>query len=599
MADKFVSKRNLKFLLYEVFGVDELIEYEYFQDHSRETFDMIIDTAIKIGTDLMYPVFQEMDADPPQYMDGIVKTHPAVRTTMSEFGQGGWINANQSYEYGGQQIPTVIQNVLQFIFCAANYSLNAYPGLTRGAANLIVHFGSQEQKDQYLEKMFSGHWQGTMALTEPDAGSSLADIRTSAEDTGLGYYKIKGTKIFISAGDTDAVDNTIHMMLARIKGAPAGVKGISLFIVPKYRSNKNGESEFNDLTCAGIEHKLGYKGSPICQLAMGENGDCHGYLVGEPNKGLSYMFHMMNEKRVAVGIGAAAKATAAYYAALEYAQQRLQGRKVSEKDPLSAQIPIIEHADVKRMLLFQRAVCEGSLSLAIQAAKYLDLASVGEEAEKYDLMSDLLIPIVKTYPSEMGILSTSSAIQCLGGYGFCRDFPVEQYYRDIRIDTLHEGTTGIQAKDLLGRKVTMKGGKAYQLVIEEISITIGQAEVIPDLKEYAAKLTKALDVFKEVTDCLLELKQQGDLEKFEADAAIYLEMAGVLVVAWQWLMQAITAAKALTSGVSESDTNFYHGKLYTFKYYYKYELPKIEGLAAVLKNSDAITIKMNPELFLD
>lgn len=596
--EKVVSKRNIRFLLYEVFGVEELTKYDYFADHSRETFDMIIDTAHKLGMEFMYPVFQEMDANPPQYVDGIVKTHPIVKTTMRDFGRDGWINAPMAYEYGGQQIPQVIQNVVQFIFTASNYSLGAYVSLTRGAADLIVHHGSQEQKDLYLEKMFAGEWQGTMALTEPDAGSSLSDIKTSAEDTGKGYYKIKGQKIFISAGDTDAVENTIHMMLARIKGAPAGVKGISLFIVPKYRINENGEMEYNDVFCAGIEHKLGYKGSPICQLSMGDEGDCRGYLVGEPNKGLSYMFQMMNEKRIGVGIGATGKATAAYYAALEYANQRLQGRPLNEKDPNSPQVPIIQHADVKRMLLFQRAICEGALSLALQNAKYRDLMKVGEEAEKYDLISDLMIPVVKTYPSEMGILSTSAAIQCLGGYGFCRDFPVEQYYRDIRIDTLHEGTTGVQGQDLLGRKVTMKGGKAYQLAMEEVSKTIQEAEGIAELQAYAAQLKDAQKVFADVTDHLLAIKETGDREKFQADASLYLEMAGVLFVAWQWLLQAMVAFKALPTAI-DVDKNFYQGKLVTCQYFFKYELPKLESLAKTLKSSDGLTVAIDAALFED
>jgi alkylation response protein AidB-like acyl-CoA dehydrogenase len=597
--EKFVSKRNIKFLLYEVFGVEELNKYEYFADHSRETFDMIIDTAYKIGTDIMYPVLQEMDTNPPLFVDGIVKTHPIVKKFMRDMGQDGWINAGMSYENGGQQIPTVIQNVVQFIFTAANYSLNAYISLARGASNLIVTYGSPEQKAMYLEKMFAGEWQGTMALTESDAGSSLADIKTSAEDSGQGHYKIKGQKIFISAGDTDAVDNTIHMMLARSMGAPAGVKGISLFIVPKYRIKENGEFEFNDLICQGIEHKLGYKGSPICQLSMGENGDCRGYLVGEPNKGLSYMFHMMNEKRVGVGIGATGKATAAYYAALEYANQRLQGRAATEKDPLSPQIPIIKHADVKRMLLFQRSICEGALSLALQSAKYLDLAAMNEDDEKHALIADLLIPVVKSYPSEMGILSTSTAIQCLGGYGFCQDFPVEQYYRDIRIDTLHEGTTGIQAKDLLGRKVTMKGGKAYQLVVEEIGGTIAEAGKNPELQPYAAQLQDSLQLFREVTEHLLAIKAKGNKEMFEADANVYLEMAGIFFIAWQWLLQAITAANALAAKASESDQNYYQGKIVTFKYFFSYELPKMESLGKILKSSYGLTVDMDAALFND
>jgi butyryl-CoA dehydrogenase len=307
-----------------------------------------------------------------------------------------------------------------------------------------------------------------MALTEPEAGSSLADITTMAEPTDHGYYKIKGQKIFISAGDHDGADNVIHLMLAKIKGAPAGVKGISLFVVPKKRIDEKGQLVSNDVVTSGVFHKLGYRGCPIAQLSMGDSDNCRGYLVGEPHQGLLLMFQMMNEARIGVGAGAAAIASAAYYSALDYTKTRLQGRKLSTKDPTLPQIPLIEHPDVKRMLLFQRSVIEGALSLLMQAAKYADLAIVltGEEKEKNELLLDLLTPVAKSYPSEMGILSVSQGVQCLGGSGYCDDYPLEQYYRDARIHPIHEGTTGIQGLTLLGRNVTMKGGKAYKLYLE-------------------------------------------------------------------------------------------------------------------------------------
>jgi len=465
MAQQFFSRRNIRFLLYEVLNVEELIAYDHFKDHSRETFEITIDTMSKIAADIMYPIFQEMDAEPPRFENGIAHVHPGVRPFMRACGAGGWVNPTMAYEFGGQQVPSMVNFVTQFIMVAANYSLSAYVILTAGAANLLMAFASGELQQQYMLPMLAGEWQGTMALTEPNAGSSLADIKTVAADTGQGYYLIKGQKIFITGGSTDATDNTVHMMLARIKGAPAGVKGISLFVVPKYRVGLQGELEPNDIVCTGIEHKLGYKGCPACQLAMGDNNDCRGYLVGEPGRGLSYMFQMMNEERINVGSGALAKATAAYYASLEYCKERRQGRKLSDKNPDSPQTPIIDHADIKRLLLFQRAVAEGSLALALQVSKYMDLARVGVDQEKNELLVDFLVPVVKTYPSEMGILSTSAAIQCLGGYGYCHDFPVEQYYRDVRIDPIHEGTTGIQGQDILGRKVTIQQCRADKLLM--------------------------------------------------------------------------------------------------------------------------------------
>lgn len=599
MAERFASRRNIDFMMNEVFDVEALTRYPYYQDHSSETLNMIVDTAWKIGNEIMYPAFQEMDTNPPCWVDGQVKVHPVVKDFLREYGQGGWINAHMSYEFGGQQIPNIIHCITGFIFSAANYSLAAYPSLTSGAANLIACFGSKQLQDDYLEKMFAGEWQGTMALTEPDVGSSLADISTKAIAAEEGYYHIKGKKIFISAGSHEAVDNVVHLMLARIQGAAAGVKGISLFVVPQKRLNESGQLEPNDLSCDGIEHKLGYRGCPICQLSMGENNDCRGYLVGEANKGLAYMFSMMNEERINVGIGATAKAAAAYQAALEYSRQRLQGRKLSQKDPDSLQIPIIEHPDVKRMLLFQRAVAEGSLSLALQLSKYLDLAILEQDKEKHELLVDLLVPIVKTYPSEMGILSTSAAIQCLGGYGYCGDFPVEQYYRDVRIDPIHEGTTGIQGQDILGRKVIMKKGKAYMIFLEEAKLTVKEACDYPEIKDYADKLQEALGLLQEVTSSLISLASQGKIDDFLADATLYLEFFGIIAIAWQWLLQALVAQKALNGSPLERDINFYKGKLYTCSYFFNYELPKIEGLATRLKSTDGLTVQMPVAYFED
>lgn len=597
MAEKFASRRNIDFMLYEVFKAEELTQYDLYRDHSRETFDMMIDTLWKMADEFMYPLFQEMDLYPPQYIDGTAKVHPSMPEFMKQCGQGGWINAAWPYDRGGQQVPNLVNEVFSYLMGAANSSMAIYISLTTGAANLILNFGSLEQKDLYLKKMTAGVWQGTMALTEPDAGSSLADIRTSAENTGLGYYLIRGKKIFISAGDTTATDNTVHLLLAKIKGAPAGVKGISLFIVPKYRFSNSGALDYNDLSCDGIEHKMGAKGEPACQLSMGDNNDCFGYLVGEPNMGLSYMFQMMNEARIGTGIIAAAKATASYYACLEYTKQRVQGRKPGQKDPASPQIPLIEHADIRRLLLFQLSVTEGGLSLALQLSKYIDLAKMGIEREKHELLVDFLVPIVKTFPAEYGILSTSAAMQCLGGYGFCRDFPIEQYCRDIRIDAILEGSTGIQGIDLLGRKVTMKNGQAYKLFISEVKTTVMKARMIPEISQQADELSRGLELMNDVTTYLLGLAGQDKVEEFLADATLYLELVGILAIGWQWLIQGLAAHKELQGRVSEGDENFYRGKLLTLKYFTTYEVAKVDGLVRALKNSQGLTTCMDAGLF--
>ncbi|MDY0044463.1 MAG: acyl-CoA dehydrogenase family protein, partial [Syntrophales bacterium] len=333
MAEKFVSEKTIKFLVHDVFDVSQLVQYPYFSDHSREVFDMVLDTALKMGEDLYRPYFEEMDRLPVSLVNGRVKVHPHVRTIMKECGAGGWIGAEFPYETGGQQLPLTISLLSEFIFNAANYSAAVFASLTTGAAGLIESFGSHEMKEKYLPKMMSGEWQGTMALTEPQAGSSLSDVTTVAEPTDKGYFKLKGQKIFISAADHDGVDNIVHLLLAKIKGAPAGVKGISLFVVPRERFADEGGLEFNDVNSAGIYHKMGYRGSPIVQLGLGEENNCRGWLVGEPNRGLAYMFQMMNGARIGVGLGAAGIASAAYYASLQYTKERLQGRKLSQKDP--------------------------------------------------------------------------------------------------------------------------------------------------------------------------------------------------------------------------------------------------------------------------
>ncbi len=600
MADKFVGERNLKFLLYEVLDAPSLTRFPYYADHSRESFDMALETALKMGKNLMKPKLSDMDKMAPEYVNGRVKVNPVIKEVMKQCGEGGWIAASFSYDIGGQQLPLMISAASRFIFAAANYSTSTYPNLTTGAAHLILSFGTPDMMETFVPKMLAGEWQGTMALTEPQAGSSLADITTTAEPTDQGYYRLRGQKIFISAGDHDCVENVIHLMLGKIKGAPAGIKGISLFIVPQKRI-ESGALVPNDVNTAGIYHKLGYRGTPITQLSMGENNDCRAYLVGEPHKGLMYMLQMMNEARIDVGMGAAGIASAAYYASLDYAKERPQGRKVTSKDPSQPQIPIIQHADIKRMLLFQRAVVEGSISLILQCAKYADLARVleGEEKEKNELLLDLLTPVAKTYPSEMGILSVSAGVQILGGYGYCDEFPLEQYYRDARIHPIHEGTTGIQGITLLGRNVTMKKGQAFKYFLDEVHDTIRKAEEIPELKSFAGELKEAAEKLTKVTLHLMGVAQSKGPDIFLADSTLYLEFFGIVSIAWQWLAQALSARTALKKNPTGAEGDFYNGKVYTFQYFFRYELPKIEGLAKRLMDADGLTVRMPENYFAD
>ena len=601
MSEKFVSRRNLEFLLYETHNVERLSNLAYYEDHTRETYQLVLDTAQKLARDILYPYLGEMDKKAPFMDNGSVKVHPVVKSMMKEWGDGGWIGASMPYEVGGQQLPSIVSTACNFVFAAANFSSTGFPLLTSGAAHLLLSFGCEDMKEIYIPRMLAGEWQGTMALTEPQAGSSLSDIVTRAEPTDKGYYKIRGQKIFISAGDHDGAENIIHMMIARIKGAPPGVKGISLFLVPKKRISGDGSLESNDVTVATVYHKLGYRGCPITQLSLGENDDCRGYLVGDANKGLSYMFQMMNEARLGVGMQATAIASAAYYNALDYARERPQGRKPSGKDTNLPQIPIIEHADIRRMLLFQRAVVEGSLSLILQCCMYADLDRQrrDEAGDRYALLLDILTPVAKTYPSETGIISVSQGLQILGGYGYCQEFPLEQYYRDIRIHTIHEGTTGIQAMDLLGRKVLYKEGKALKIYIEELQASINSAALISELKPYSDRLKEAVEVIRKVTMGRIEVAMKGNTEAFLADATLYLEMFGLVTIAWQWLVQGTVAQKALESDCSATDKEFYQGKFHTMKYFFHYELPKIQGLASRLMEEDSLTLNMSGDVFKD
>ncbi|MEW5735421.1 MAG: acyl-CoA dehydrogenase [Thermodesulfobacteriota bacterium] len=601
MAAKFASRRNLSFLLYEVFDAASLSRYPYFSSHNRRAFDLVVDSAFSMAKNLMWPVLKEMDENPPELSQGVVKVHPSVVQIMKECGNGGWISASFPEDHGGDQLPLTLSNAARFLFAAANYSLSVYADLSTGAAHLLLSFGRKELQEMFVPKILEGKWQGTMALTEPQAGSSLSDIITTATPQGDGTYRIQGHKIFISAGDHSGVENVVHLMLARIEGAPAGVKGISLFAVPKKRVEKGGKLTGNDITVTQVYHKLGYRGTPLTELAIGEKGDCHGYLVGQENRGLSCMFQMMNEARLEVGLGATGIATAAYYAALDYAQKRPQGRKIGQKDMTLPQITIIEHADVKRMLLFQKAVVEGSLSLLMQCSMYSDLAMVtqGEEKEKYSLLLDLLTPIAKTYPSESGVLSVSAGIQCLGGYGFCDDFPLEQYYRDIRIHPIHEGTTGIQAMDLLGRKVVMKEGRASALFFAEVNAAIAAAGKFPELAEKASRLSDAMERLQKVTMHLIGVAQESGPEAYLADATLYLHFFGLVVMGWQWLVQALAVQKAMAERPGERENDFYRGKMLTAEYFFSYELPAHLGLAARLMEKNPVTLNMRPEFFVD
>lgn len=600
MSKQYVDINTLKYLLYDVHNLESLLHRERFQDHDKESLDLFLDSVKDFADRELFPFFKEMDEKPAYHKDGKVFVHEQVKKMMYDGGEMGLIAAPFDYDDGGLQIPLLTQTAAYYILDAANNHLPGYAALTQGAAELIIHFANQELKDTYVPNMLSGVWGGTMCLTEPQAGSSLSDVITKAVPTNDGYYKISGQKIFISGGDNDFTENVVHLVLARIEGAPKGTKGISLFVVPKNRPTTDGALEWNDVTTVADFQKLGQRGYCTTHLGFGDKEDCRGWLVGEPHKGLHYMFLMMNAARIAVGRGASAIASAAYYASLEYANERPQGRKLSsdgKKNPDEQQTLIINHPDVRRMLLMQKSITEGTMSLVLLAAKYYDIiqtAESEEEKEKYHLLLELIIPIVKTYPSEAGLQAVNNGVQTLGGYGFCADYILQQYLRDIRIFSIYEGTTGIQSQDLLGRKVTMKNGKALELLTAEIMGTIQQASKIDGLQGYAKTLGEKLQLAQKVMKSLMPYAMKGNYERYLADASIFMEFFSIILMSWTWLDLGVNASNDLTNGGNYSK-DFYESKLHTLKYFYTYELSKTTSLAEIIMNTEHITVKKETE----
>lgn len=596
-----MSQETLNFILFEVLECGNLTKSDFFNSFDEESMRLFLNSIKDFGDRDLYPVFRDMDEKPAYFEDGRIIIHPAFEKIMKEISSLGLMGSTFRVEDGGLQLPATIYNAAYFIIAAANNNVPGYSGLTSGSANLILTFGSEDLKNRYVSRMISGEWSGTMCLTEPQAGSSLSDVATQAVPLDDGSYQIKGQKIFISGGDHQFCENFVHLTLARIKGAPEGTKGISLFVVPNLRE-ENEELVDNDVIVAAEFQKLGQKGYCTTHLVYGEKENCKGFLVGEENMGLTYMFQMMNEARIAVGRDATGITSAAYYASLNYAKERPQGRRITDKgkkDLSKGQTLIINHPDVRRMLLFQKCIVEGSLSLVLQSAYYADLERIsnGEEKEKYGLLLELLTPIAKTFPSDRGIESVSEGLQVLGGYGFVSDFVLQQYYRDIRIMSLYEGTSGIQSLDLLGRKITMSDGKAVKLLAEEIRETLEGCGHYDELKSYSIALGENLILAQNVIEFLMGFAIKGQHERFLSDAKVFMDFFGTIVVGWQWLKMGLAATKCLKSEGEKQTQAFYESTLHTMKFYYKYEMPKTVGLAKTLMDPTVLTVKEDKEVF--
>ena len=610
---------TIDFLLHDWLNVEALATSDRFAEHSRETFDAVLDTCERIAREKYAPFNRTVDIEEPRFDGEKVILPKATYEARQAYAESGMLSAAQDYQHDGMQLPYSVIAAANTFFATASVSI-ASSMLTVGNANLLREHGTAMQNDVFANNEFNGRWAGTMALSEPQAGSSLSDVATRAAPDGDDFesdplgprYRLKGNKMWISAGDHELTENIVHLVLAKIPGPDgkliAGTRGISLFIVPKWMVNEKGEltGERNDVVLAGLNHKLGWRGTTNTLLNFGEGKHqplgkpgAVGYLVGQPHKGLACMFHMMNEARISIGLAATALGLAGYYASLDYAKNRPQGRPVQKagargavKDAEQPPVRIIEHADVKRMLLAQKAYCEGALALCLYCAKLVDVQRVGEPqaADEARLLLEVLTPIAKSWPSEFCLEANSLAIQVHGGYGYTRDFPVEQYWRDNRLNMIHEGTHGIQAADLLGRKVVMEGGRGLLLLGGRIEATAADARKHPELAPFAEALDGAWRQLERATQAAWST---GDAAEALANAVPYLQAAGHLSIAWTWLAVATTALRPDGNNAAPATA----GRLGACRYFFNYELPRIDAWLRVVESRDPTCAQMAEEAF--
>jgi len=579
------DREDLRFQLFEVANMADILTAEKFANIDAEIVEGVIDAAAKLAASHFEPFARLGDEKEPEFVNGTVKMIPETGEAVRAFAQAGFIAAPFDEELGGLGLPEMVVQSVYYIFATANVAFQGYGMLTAAAGRVLASFGDADMKRKYLAPMLEGRYLATMCLSEPQAGSSLSDITTSAKPQADGTYRISGSKMWISCGEHDISENIVHLVLAKIPGMAPGVKGISLFVVPKLRVDDAGQiTSENDVTLAGLNHKMGYKATTNCALNFGEKDNCIGYLIGEQNRGLEYMFQMMNEARIAVGIGATALGQCGFQASLAYARERPQGRHPENKDPTKPQVPLIEHADIKRLLLAQKSAVEGALALGIYCAALIDTCKVTDNEitkAEGDLLLQILTPITKSWPSEFCLEANKHALQILGGAGYTRDYPIERCYRDNRLNPIHEGTHGIQGMDLLGRKVMMDNGAGPRLLARKISEDI---DAFSDARagDMCDALRSAVDRFEAVT-ATLSAELAADRRKGLANATLYLDFTGHIVLAWMHLR---IVRAALRKEDVEGASNFLSGKIQSARYFYSRELVRTIGWAETLLGND-------------
>ncbi len=597
MASLIMSARDLEFLLHEWLDVSRFTDRDRYREHSRETFDQVLELSRELAERYFAPHNRDNDLREPTFDGEKVHLLPEVKQALDAFAAAGLVGAGMDERVGGMQLPHTVFTACMAWFYAANVATTSYSMLTMGNANLLAAHASPEQIDRFVRPMVAGRWFGTMALSEPQAGSSLADITTKAVAQDDGSYRIFGRKMWISGGDHELADNIVHLVLARIPGAPTGTRGISLFIVPKYLVADDGSlGERNDVVLAGINHKMGWRGTVNTAPVFGDGAftpggapGAVGYLVGEANRGLTYMFHMMNEARLGVGLAATALGYTGYLKSLDYARSRPQGRAVTAKGQQTPQIPIVRHPDVRRMLLAQKSYAEGALALQLYCATLIDeqRSATGEaEYARASTLLRLLTPVAKSWPSQWCLAANDLAIQVHGGAGYTRDYDVEQHYRDNRLNPIHEGTHGIQSLDLLGRAVTAENGAALAVLLETIGATVAAARATADaeLGDFADALARATGRIATTTATLWK---DADPDLALANSAAYLEAFGHVVLAWIWLSQTVAA--------HERTGSFHDGKRAAARYFFRWELPRTTAQFDLLDSLDRTTLDLDDD----